>query len=156
VITLSQTTTHKSVDFFEIPVPVRLYNAGRTDSVDARLNHTSNQQQFIIDTDFRVAELVIDPDLWLISETQEVVGVSPEINTQSIEIFPNPATTEIHLQIPLGTEISGIRIYDMNGTEVKRFSTQLEKINISDLAPGVYLLKAENSDGTFQGRFIKQ
>nr|WP_321354073.1 M1 family aminopeptidase [uncultured Draconibacterium sp.] len=155
MITLSQSTTHESVDFFEMPVPVRLYNTGRTDSIDMRLNHTNNQQQFTVAANFHVAELVIDPDLWLISETQEVVGVPTEINTQSIDIFPNPATIEISLRIPSEKQISGIRIFDMSGTEVKHFSTQLGKLNVSDLTPGVYLLQAEMPDAVFQGRFIK-
>ncbi|KJF44030.1 M1 family aminopeptidase [Draconibacterium sediminis] len=155
LITLSQTTTHQSVDFFEMPVPVRLFNAGRTDSLDVRLNHTSNQQQFIVDTEFHVAEMVIDPDLWLISETQEIVGVPVETNTQTIEIFPNPATTEISLRISSSMKITGIRIFDMNGAEVKHFAINPNKINITGLVPGIYLLKAELADGTFQDRFIK-
>ncbi|WP_163325857.1 M1 family aminopeptidase [Draconibacterium mangrovi] len=155
LITLSQTTTHQSVDFFEMPVPVRLYTAGRTDSLDVRLNHTSNQQQFIVDTEFHVAEMVIDPDLWLISETQEIVGIPAETNTQTIEIFPNPATTEISLRFSSSMEITGIRIFDMNGAEVKHFTINPNKINITVLVPGIYLLKAELADRTFQGRFIK-
>jgi aminopeptidase N len=155
LITLGQSTTHESVDFFEMPVPVRLYNTGQTDSLDVRLDHTSNQQQFTINTDFHVAGLVIDPDLWLISETEQIVGIPNQFSTQTIAVFPNPATTEISLQIPSGKQITGIRIFDINGTEVKHFSTQLEKLHISDLAPGVYLLKAGLDDGTFQGRFIK-
>lgn len=155
MITLSQTTTHESVDFFEMPVPVRLYSANRSDSLDVRLNHTTNQQQFIVDTNFHVAELVIDPDLWLISETQEIVSVPSELDTETIAVFPNPATTEITLQIPSGKQISNIRIFDMNGTEVKHCTTRQENINITNLAPGVYLLHAELSDGVFQGRFIK-
>ncbi|WP_303924021.1 M1 family aminopeptidase [Draconibacterium sediminis] len=155
LITLSQTTTHESVDFFEMPVPVRLYTAGRTDSLDVRLNHTSNQQQFIVDTELHVAEMVIDPDLWLISETQEIVGIPAETHTQTIEIFPNPATTEISLRISSSMEITGIRIFDMNGAEVKYFTINPNKINITGLVPGIYLLKAELADGTFQGRFIK-
>jgi hypothetical protein len=138
-----------------MPVPVRLYNAGRTDSLDVRLNHTSNQQQFLVNSEFHVAEAVIDPDLWLISATQEIVGVPAELKTQTIAIFPNPATTKITLQIPSSKEITGIRIFEMNGAEVKHFSVQPDKINISDLAPGIYLVKAELAGGTFQGRFIK-
>ena len=70
--------------------------------------------------------------------------------------FPNPATTEISLQIPSSKEVTDIRIFAMNGAEVKHFSTQPERINISDLFPGVYLLKAELDNGAFQSRFIKR
>ena len=154
-ITLSQATTHESVDFFEMPVPVRLYSANRNDSIDLKLTHTNNQQQFIVDTDFQVAEMVIDPDLWLISKTQEIVGVPDGFSIESIEVYPNPATTEIKLRIPSREQITDIRIFDMKGTEVKHFSTKQEKINITNLIPGVYLLKAELPDRAFQSHFIK-
>jgi aminopeptidase N len=39
-ITLSQSPSHASVDFFEMPVPVRVYNPGKTDSADYRLVHS--------------------------------------------------------------------------------------------------------------------
>lgn len=155
LITLSQSTTHESVDFFEMPVPVRLYSSGRTDSMNIKLNHTTNQQEFIVDTDFHVTEMVIDPDLWLLSETQEIVGVPNEISTQAIEIFPNPASTEITLIIPSGIQIAKIRIFDMGGVEVKHVKTPQTTINVADLSAGTYLLKAEHSSGIFSSKFMK-
>ncbi|QIA06646.1 M1 family aminopeptidase [Draconibacterium halophilum] len=155
LITLSQSTTHESVDFFGMPVPVRLYNAGRTDSLNARLEHTNNQQQFILETDFHIAELVIDPDLWLLSETEEVVGVTDELSTHSIKIFPNPATTEITLVVPTAIHISHIRIIDMAGIEVKHLNAYKPIINISDLPVGTYVLNAEHSSGIFSSKFVK-
>ncbi len=73
-INLSQTTSHPSVGFFEMPVPVRVYNAARTDSADFRLVHTTINQEFFVDVEFPVAEMKIDPDLWLISKTDKIVG----------------------------------------------------------------------------------
>lgn len=155
MITLSQTTTHESVNFFEMPVPVRLYNSGRTDSLDVRLNHTSNQQNFIVETDFHVAELVIDPDLWLLSETDEIVGVPNIPTTQSFQIFPNPANTEITLIIPTEIQINNIGVFDMQGNEVKRIYTPETTISVADLPSGTYLLHAEHSSGVFSSKFIK-
>ncbi|WP_321370229.1 M1 family aminopeptidase [uncultured Draconibacterium sp.] len=155
MITLSQTTTHESVNFFEMPVPVRLYNSGRTDSLDVRLNHTSNQQNFIVETDFHVAELVIDPDLWLLSETDAIVGVPNIPTTQSFQIFPNPANTGITLIIPTEIQINNIRVFDMQGNEVKRIYTPETTISVADLPSGTYLLHAEHSSGVFSSKFIK-
>ena len=155
MITLSQTTTHESVNFFEMPVPVHLYNSGRTDSLDVRLNHTSNQQNFIVETDFHVAELVIDPDLWLLSETDEIVGVPNIPTTQSFQIFPNPANTEITLIIPTEIQINNIGVFDMQGNEVKRIYTPETTISVADLPSGTYLLHAEHSSGVFSSKFIK-
>lgn len=156
IINLNQSTTHESVDFFKMPVPVRLYNVGRTDSLDVRLNQTTKQQQFIVETDFHVAEMVIDPDLWLISETEEIVGILTEINPNKISVFPNPASTEIMLLTPSAIQITQISIFDINGKQVKFFNASENPINISDLSAGTYLLNAEHSTGVFSSKFVKQ
>ncbi len=41
--------------FLKMPVPVRVYNSDKTDSMDFRLINNQNDQQFILDTDFKVA-----------------------------------------------------------------------------------------------------
>ena len=155
VVTLSQTTTHESVNFFEMPVPVRLYNSGRTDSLDVRLNHTSNQQNFIVETDFHVAELVIDPDLWLLSETDEIVGVPDIPTSQPVEVFPNPANTKITLLVPSKIQINNIWVFDMQGNEVKHIYSPKTTISVADLPSGTYLLHTEHSSGIFSSKFIK-
>jgi hypothetical protein len=65
----------------------------------------------------------------------------------SIHIYPNPATDVIHISSPTS---SPIRIYDTTGRLVKFASDNT--INISDLAPSVYIL---TTNGTTL-KFIKQ
>ena len=79
VINLSQSTSHQSIDFFEMPVPVRAYNSGKTDSIDFRLNNKANNQEFRVEPGFDVSEIKIDPDYWLVSKTSEIVKVKTEV-----------------------------------------------------------------------------
>ena len=65
----------------------------------------------------------------------------------SIHIYPNPATDFIHIASPT---TSPIRIYDTTGRLVKFASDNT--INISDLAPSIYIL---TTNGTIL-KFIKQ
>jgi hypothetical protein len=76
-ITLSQTTSHSSVDFFEMPVPVRVYNAENTAYKDFRLDHTSNNQEFTLNVDFKLGKVIIDPDYWLASKTLQIIDNNP-------------------------------------------------------------------------------
>src|SRR5690554_5035294 len=89
-ILLSQTPSHSSVDFFEMPVPVRVYSAGRKDSADYRLVHMTNDQLFVINPGFRVADIVIDPERWLISVAGDITSASATKDYNDIKIFPNP------------------------------------------------------------------
>lgn len=66
--------------------------------------------------------------------------------TTSLEIFPNPTTDEINIQILEGQMIEGQRllIYDMYGNVVKMtsldFVSGIEKVNVSSLASGTYFV----------------
>jgi aminopeptidase N len=71
-ITLSQTTSHNSVEFFEMPVPIRAYSSEKTDSMDFRLEHSFNNQEFIVESGFTVSEIKIDPEYWIVSKTNEI------------------------------------------------------------------------------------
>jgi hypothetical protein len=69
---------------------------------------------------------------------------------ETFSIYPNPAQSLVHLYgLPAGKP-SGL--YDTTGREVGHFGETPETIDISGLAPGVYLLTSEG----FQTKIIKQ
>jgi len=74
----------------------------------------------------------------------------------SIIIYPNPAENEISISnIP---ELSTISVHDINGKlfiqrEVDSNKTQL---NVSELSPGLYILKISNSAGQQVSKFVKR
>lgn len=59
-ITIKQTTSHPSVKFYPLHVTVRLSGEGQ--QKDVRLYHTQPQQQFVIETDFKVDSVLFDPE----------------------------------------------------------------------------------------------
>lgn len=154
-ISLSQLQSHNSVSFFEMPVPARLYSKKRTDSLDVRLNHTTNGQNFLVDVNFNVAELVIDPDLWLISKTSEVVQVPsiPAIN--EIALYPNPFSDEVLVFVPVTEKIQNIRLYAQSGRLV--FSSFGNKRNFDwgHLPHGIYLIRIETDSGSYGKKLVK-
>lgn len=140
-IALSQTPSHSSIDFFEMPVPVRVYNSDKTDSADFRLIHTKNDQEFIINPGFRVSEIKVDPDYWLVSKTEEVVQVPFVSDTEEIMTYPNPSSDIVHIHIPNDETINQLNIYTLAGKRVKQISTHTSKFNINDLTQGKYILE---------------
>lgn len=83
-----------------------------------------------------------------------LTNVEASISTsESIKIFPNPATNRIHVEgIQQGTKIS---IYDNKGKIVKQFLYNINGYDISELKTGMYHLSIENDDQIFSKKFIK-
>jgi hypothetical protein len=71
----------------------------------------------------------------------------PVFEENSLSIFPNPTTREVHLSEPVD-----FAIYNNNGQRVKVFRNK-QQANVSDLTPGTYYIKTVDH-GTY--RFIVQ
>ena len=102
-------------------------------------------------------------DFWIVKLSPES---SPTTTPKSLplEIYPNPATHTISLQLPqdhatgtVETPLS-IRITDLLGKEISQQTLQPGKsLDIAALPNGMYLLTATNALGkVFSGRFMKQ
>ena len=155
-IELSQTTSHQSVAFFEMPVPVRVYNNNKTDSADFRLIHTTNNQEFIVDPGFKVADLKIDPDYWLVSKTAEVVNVSIIPISQQILVYPNPFSDEVYVSIPANQQLISTKLYSAEGTLITEFRGDISKFNLSLFSAGIYIIQIETSKVTFEQKVVKR
>ena len=155
-ITLSQTTSHPSVDFFEMPVPVRVYNFGKTDSMDFRLVQTTNNQEFFVEVDFNVAELKIDPDRWLISKTSQIVGVHTNLKKNKIAVFPNPFTESFSVKLPANERFISLQLFNTDGRIVKQFQGDKTDFNLSEIANGMYILILKTSKSSYEQKILKQ
>lgn len=155
-IQLSQTSSDTSVDFFEMPVPVRLYDQDHTQSMDVRLNNTENNQVFVTDPGFKVTEIEIDPDYWLISKTDQVVEARQISDDNKINIYPNPASSILFFSCGTHQKVKGIRITGVNGKEFIRLAKKQEQIDISQLPAGIYLFNVKLKDGLVSKKFIVQ
>ena len=69
----------------------------------------------------------------------------------SVSIFPNPAVNEINIKA--SEKIKTISIIDQQGKVITNTTTQ--KINIENLARGVYNIVIETEKGKITKRFIK-
>lgn len=155
-IALSQTTSHNSVAFFEMPVPVRVYNSGKTDSTDFRLVHTINNQEYFVDVDFKVAELKIDPDYWLVSKTSQIVNtkVNPALN--EISVYPNPFNKSFSVRLPAGQEMISAQLYSSEGVLMKQYSGSKTNINWSEMPEGIYILRIKTTTMVYETKIVKR
>ena len=154
-ITLSQAPSHSSVDFFEIPVPVRVYSA-QSDSADFRLVHTAQNQDFFVEPGFEVAKIVIDPDYRLVSKTSQVVATRDFGQKNFCTIFPNPFTGKITVSVPRSQNISSVKLFSMSGKCLLESGEQKNEIDGTHLLPGIYMIQVTTGEELFVQKIVKQ
>ncbi|MDD3685543.1 MAG: T9SS type A sorting domain-containing protein, partial [Bacteroidales bacterium] len=98
--------------------------------------------------------LIMDGDKNVIADFV-FVEVEESIKSDDvILIYPNPAFNELYLY---GDQIETIALFAIDCCEVKFYTdySSGKSLDISDLTPGVYIVKVNNSD-TWVGKFIKE
>lgn len=68
-------------------------------------------------------------------------------------MYPNP--TSDFLNIKSDQKISKIEIYDMSGKLVQTSKMNNERVSVSKLPKGNYLLKIQTENGVVNSKFIK-
>ncbi len=91
------------------------------------------------------------------------VSMGENILSQNLRLFPNPAKNTLHIELDIaGTSDITVRILDMSGKQVmnsvndktgERFEGNL---NISELAPGVYMIEVTDGKYTAVRGLIKE
>jgi len=152
-ITVSQTQSHSSVSFFEMPIPVRLTGTGGQ-TFETILENTTNNQEFIISVPFPITNVVFDPEKDIISKNNTVTLGNENFNLEkAIVLYPNPVSNELHIQIPSNISIEKVTIFNNLGQKVIENNTA--NFSVSQLSSGVHFVQIQTSEGTFHKKIIK-
>lgn len=152
-INLSQTTSHPSVSFFEMPVTLHL--KGTDNNFEQLvLHHSENNQEFIIDTGLLVKEVVIDPFYDIIGKNHTVsLHYGDAFKEHEVVLFPNPVTDSFQIVVPGETEILAMNLYDINGKLIdKNIASPYDARNLST---GVYTLMINTTERVYHKRILK-
>lgn len=147
-----QSTTHPSVGFFEMPVPIQLKGFSKDSTVV--LNHQMQGESFIIDPGFYVDSVLFDPKRWIVTKGSRVTGISSEIQ-RSTHVFPNPATELLYFDLSGKNEYQ-VQIISMTGQIIKNENTFNSFIQVSSLKPSLYLIRIQSEDRVIVQKFMKQ
>ena len=152
-ITVSQTTSHASVSFFEMPLALKFKKGTQEKTVV--VNNTKNNEIFWEEIGFKADTVIIDPDYWLLSKNnfsiKEAALAGPD---NEIKVYPVPtSSTDVTLSIKNPVEKTMmLRIFNTAGQLVwQRYITtpgrdEQVQINISKFSAGVYLLHINSGD----------
>ncbi|NPD45492.1 MULTISPECIES: S8/S53 family peptidase [unclassified Lentimicrobium] len=82
------------------------------------------------------------------------IETSPQKETASFEVYPNPSRDYIHLS--LQSDISELRIYSSNGQLIYQTYGNQTDINVSKLNTGIYMIQVVIGNGVSQSKFYKE
>jgi aminopeptidase N len=154
-ITINQSQSNNSVDFFEGPVPIRLYGTGGQQT-DIVLNNTADNQIFNIDVPFVITDVLFNPKNDIISrDSQAILGTSGFDPSTAISLYPNPAANKLSLDLPSGVLVERTIFYNALGQQTKA-TTGETNWDVSNWASGVYFLNVQTNSGARQLKFIKK
>lgn len=95
-----------------------------------------------------------DPYFWF-----PTTGIA-DVNAGSINLYPNPATTSVDIEIPSTVTNGTIKVFDILGKQVSVVNINnatTYKLNLSSLNQGMYYITVSAADGTtFVGKLIKE
>lgn len=161
VLEVSQITSHPSVSFFEMPLPVFVTGAnGQTAML--RLDHTSNGQVFTADLPFKPVSVTFDPDLWLLSNNNivqktELTGTHQPLSALDIQLSPNPATVtaQLTLNATVGQKMNW-KILNADGRIVQSgiITDRVTSFPVEHLPSGTYQVAIQDGNGAIITRTL--
>ncbi|MCB9283472.1 MAG: M1 family metallopeptidase [Lewinellaceae bacterium] len=159
----NQTTSHPSVSFFEMPLPIRL--VGDTQDTLIRLEHTQNGQLFEVSLPWEVKAVNFDPDYWIVSagNTVTMSPIDSALNQgleDQIAVRPNPGIDDLEVAIR-GNRLwmDRVRIFDASGGLIDDRATGhsiSEKWDTANWPAGAYILFVQTSEGYAAKWWVKK
>ncbi len=157
-LTIFQSTSHSSVDFYEMPLPIKVSGGGRDTLL--KIDHQFSGEFFHVNLPFSPQQVEFDPDFWIVSNDNVVNTMSSSGNVgieEAIQIFPNPTSNNLQIKLKSGyNEMHAIRILDVHGRVVDNFLYSPGTIDISSLPNGMYTVQYISSKHVFSKNIIKQ
>lgn len=83
------------------------------------------------------------------------LGVNHNIFNNDLQLFPNPVTTRLNLNLDNDMDVKSITVLDINGRQVLHSEVNLSSLNVSTLKSGVYFVSIHTNRGVVNKKIIK-
>ncbi len=160
-IKVNQQTSHPSVDFFAMLIPIKLINS--TQEKIIYLNNSVNHEIFIEDVGFTPDSIIVDPEYRLISKNnlaKKIIFSEPANPT--VEINPNPIQNNFTLHLNgFMTNSVTLSVFNSGGQLIEEKQVDLVngaewiQFNCSNWAKGLYFVKVISGETHFSKRILK-
>ncbi len=152
---ISQTQSHPSVSFFEVPVPLRLIGT-QGETLDIVLNNTVNNETFQPAVGFTVQSVQFDPEKDIISRSNIVILATDDFALeQQLVLYPNPTSGIINVQKPEALQVNRIKIYNALGQSLYN-EEYFETVDVSKFAKGILFFQIETKQGIINKTIVRE
>lgn len=144
-IRMSQTTSHASVNFFDLPVALKFKNASQEKTIV--VDNKMNDEVFLKNIGFVADTVLVDPDYWLVTRNNTTKKIADAVTGQNVvQVYPNPVADRFYVYLRNFTSpVVAIRLHNMAGQLIynKSFSllngSEYLEIPSAYLAAGQYI-----------------
>lgn len=154
---ITQVPSNAGVSSFEVPIPMRVNGANA--SVMIRVPVTGLQTVYSVPVDFRVTDVEMDPEEWILAKFKVSFPLS---ENSAVTLYPNPFNGKIYFSAS-EFDVLQWELTDACGKSVlsSRSGYSLAKGSIGEieadaLGSGVYFLKLLGPEQTIIKKVIKQ
>jgi hypothetical protein len=155
-LTVYQTQSKSSVNFFEMAIPIQFFIGGKDTII--RFEHSFSGEIFNINLIGKVDSIKFDPELWLISKNNKLSVATNEVLhvANNFEVYPNPGTAGFYISSK-DEIIDQINFVDQLGKSILTQNIGLKGSYISteSLNIGTYIILIQTSKGLFSKKWIK-
>jgi aminopeptidase N len=153
-VTLKQTTSHPSVQFYDLKIPV-LFRGLPADTLLVMSPRDANETfEFALNT--QVEDAIFDPDQWLLAQSV-ITGRNANLGgSGSIQVYPNPGRAAVQVYSK-NQRISLVELCDLSGRQL--FSKSLPdglygtELDLRSLSAGIYVMRVTASGGVYFTKF---
>ena len=93
-------------------------------------------------------------NLYYIKTSYATLGLPQNSETSKLTLYPNPVSSNLYLYS--NDKIENVMIYSLTGALVKTISENVEKIDVSNLNPGSYIVKVTTDHDSFTKMILKK
>jgi hypothetical protein len=120
------------------------------------INRASKTTDYVVDELFNSIYYPSNIKIYSFDSTGFQTSVNQiQLNKPIINIYPNPSNTVLHLQGELLPHAT-IEVYNITGVKQHVAILDNDKVDVSSLEAGVYLLRVTQGSATITKKFIKQ
>ena len=106
------------------------------------------------------ASIYFDYNLPIITNTATTEVVEETAGSETymlryLQVYPNPASDKLYLQIANDIKVKELIVYNMQGRKMLSFTGQSESFDISSLSTGVYMVEIKTDKGAAQYKLVK-
>lgn len=142
---ISQTQSHPSVSFFELPLPFKFYGDGKDTLIV--FDNTSNDQIFSFNPGFQIDSIQFDPDMWVVCKVDTMTLGKHDLPAgESLNVMPNPASGRLYVTHTL-ERASQIELLSMEGKRMDLVvianQAKSAELDVSHVPVGMYMLRMQ-------------